>query len=50
LCCIKYADDDVLLPKEEMVVQSMIDGLTEIGNYCGMEMHVENNKVMRISR
>jgi len=47
---VKYADDMVLLPKEETVVQGMIDGLTEIGKYCGMEMHVENNKVMRISR
>ena len=46
----KYADDVVLLPEEEMVVQGTIDGLTEIENYCGMEMHVENNKVMRISR
>jgi hypothetical protein len=47
---VKYAEEMVLLPKEETVLQGMIDGLTKIGKYYGMEMHVENNKVMRKSR
>ena len=47
---VKYADDIVLLAKEEKVLQDMIDKLTEIGWYYGMEMNVENTKVMRISR
>jgi hypothetical protein len=45
-----YADDLVLLAKEEKVLQDMIDKLTEIGECCGMEMNVEKTKVMRISR
>jgi hypothetical protein len=46
----KYADDLVLLAKEEKVLQDMIDKLIEIGRCCGMEMSVEKTKVMRISR
>ena len=46
----KYADDLVLLAKEEMVVHDMIDKLIEIGRYYGMEINVEKTKVMRISR
>jgi len=46
---LKYADDLVLLAKEEKVLQDMIDKLIEIGRY-GMEMNVEKTKVMRISR
>jgi hypothetical protein len=38
---VKYADDLVLLAKEETVLQGMIDRLTEIGRRCGMEMNVE---------
>jgi hypothetical protein len=30
----------VLLPKEEMVLQGMIDRLIEIGMSCGVEMNV----------
>jgi hypothetical protein len=37
---VKYADDLVLLAKEEMVLQDMIGKLTEIGNSCRMEMNV----------
>jgi hypothetical protein len=33
-----------------MVLQGMIDKLTEIGRRYGMEMNVEKTKVMRISR
>ena len=41
---VKYADDLVLLAKEEKVLQDMIDKLTEIGRCYGMEMNVEKNK------
>ena len=47
---VKYADDLVLLRKEEKVLQEMIDELTEIGRCYGMEMNVEKTKVMRMSR
>jgi hypothetical protein len=47
---VKYADDLVLLAKEEKVLQDIIDKLIEIGRYYGMEMNMENTKVMRISR
>jgi hypothetical protein len=47
---VKYADDLVLLAKEEKVLQDMIDKLIEIGKCHGMEMNVEKTKVMRISR
>jgi len=47
---VKYADDLVLLAKEENVLQDIIDKLTEIGRCYGMEMNVEKTKVMRISR
>jgi hypothetical protein len=38
---LKYADELVLLAKEETVLQDMIDKLTEVGICCGMEMNVE---------
>jgi len=38
---VKYADDLVLLAKEEKVLQDMIDKLTEIGKCYGMEINVE---------
>jgi len=47
---VKYADDLVLLAKEENVLQKMVDKLFEIGGCYGMEMNVEKTKVMRISR
>jgi hypothetical protein len=47
---VKYADDLVLLAKEETVLQDMIDKLTEIGRCYGMDMNVEKTEVMRISR
>ena len=46
---VKYADDLVLLAKEEKVLQDVIDKLIEIGRCYGMEMNVEKTKVMRIS-
>jgi len=47
---VKYADDLVLLAKEEKVIQNMIDKLIEIGRCYGMQMNVEETKVKRISR
>jgi hypothetical protein len=47
---VKYADDPVLLAKEEKVLHDMIDKLIEIGRCYGMEINVEKIKVMRISR
>ena len=47
---MKYADDLVLLAKEEKVLQDIIDKITEIGRCYGMEMNVEKTKVIRISR
>jgi len=41
---VKYADDLVLLAKEEKVLQNMIDKLIEIGRCYGMEINVEKNK------
>jgi len=47
---VRYADDIVLLAKEEKVLQDMIDILIEIGRCYEMEKNVEKTKVMRISR
>ena len=47
---MKYADDLVLMAKEEKVLQGMIDKLIEIGSCYGMEMNVEKTNIMRISR
>jgi hypothetical protein len=47
---VKYAEYLVLLAREEMVLQGMVDRLIEIGRRYGMEMNVEKTKVMRISR
>ena len=47
---VKYADDLVLLVKEEQVLQDMTDKLIETGGFYEMEMNVEKTKVMRISR
>ena len=38
------------MAKGETVLQGMIDKLTEIGRCYGMEMNVENTRLMRISR
>jgi 23S rRNA pseudoU1915 N3-methylase RlmH len=46
----KYADDLLLLAKEEKVLQKMIDKLIEIGGCYGMEMNDEKTKVMRFSK
>jgi hypothetical protein len=45
---VKFADDLVLLAKEEKALQDMIDKVIEIGRCYGMEKNVEKTKVMRI--
>jgi len=50
ICTVKYADDLVLLAREEMLLQGMFDKLVEIGRCYGMETNVEKSKGMRISR
>jgi hypothetical protein len=47
---VKYANDLVLLAKEETVLQGMVDRLIEFGRRYGREMNVDKTKVMRISR
>ena len=47
---MKYADDLVLLAKEEVVLHGMIERLTEIGKCYGTVMNVEKIKVMKISK
>jgi hypothetical protein len=39
-----FADDLVVLAKEETVLQDMIDKLNETGRCYGMEMNVEKQK------
>ena len=46
---MKYADDLVLMAKEETVLQGMIDKLTETRRYYGMEMNVKKTNLLRIS-
>jgi hypothetical protein len=38
---VKYANDLVLLAKEEAVLQGMIERIIGIGRCCGMEMNAE---------
>ena len=47
---MKYADNFVLLGKEETVIQGTMDRLAEVGRYNGIERNVEKTKVMRISK
>jgi len=35
---VKYTDDLVLLSKDEVVLQGMIERLIEVGRCCGMEI------------
>jgi hypothetical protein len=41
ICSVKYADDLVILAKEQMVLQGMIDRLIEIRICQGIEMDME---------
>ena len=43
---VKYADDLMLLAKEEKMLQDMNDKLIELGRCYGMEMNVAKTKVM----
>jgi hypothetical protein len=45
-----FADGLVLLAHEQTFMQDMNDRLTETGRQNGMEMNVEKNTVVRISR
>jgi hypothetical protein len=47
---VKYANDLVLLAKEETVLQGKRDRVTEIGRFYRVEMNMAKNKVMRISK
>jgi hypothetical protein len=47
---VKFAGDIVLLAKEKTVVPDMLDRLIDIGLYFKMEINVEENDVMKISR
>jgi hypothetical protein len=47
---VKYADELVLVAKEDKVLQDIIDKLIETGRCYGMEMNVEKTKVLRNSR
>jgi hypothetical protein len=40
----------VLLAKEQTILQTMIDKVTEVGRRYGMEINVEKTKTMRISK
>jgi hypothetical protein len=50
ICTVRYADDLMLLAKEETILQSTIDKLIEFGRGYGMEINVEETNTMRISR
>ena len=51
LCYLKYADDLVLLAKEEKVLQGTIERLIDVRRCYGMEMNVGMEiQVMRFSR
>ena len=47
---VKYADELMLMAKEETVLQGMIDKLIETGRYYGVEVNVEKTKILRLSR
>jgi hypothetical protein len=41
ICMVRYADDLVLMVKEETILQSMIDNLIEVGSGHGMEINIK---------
>jgi hypothetical protein len=45
---VKYADNLIIIAKEETVLQGMIDKFIKIGRCLGMEMNMDKTKVMRI--
>ena len=46
---VKYADDLVLMAKEETVLQGMIYKLIETGRYYDMETNMEKTKILRMT-
>jgi hypothetical protein len=46
----EYADDFVLLAKEEALIHGMVEKLTDIGRCYGLEINVGKTKVIRMSR
>jgi hypothetical protein len=42
---VKYADDFVLLVKEESVLQGFVNAITESGSCYGIKMNMEITKV-----
>jgi hypothetical protein len=40
----------VLHTKEEMALQGMVERLIEIGSFCGMEINVDETKVVKVLR
>jgi len=48
-CVVKCVYDLVLLAKEEAVLRSVTERLTETGKYYRMTKNIENSKVIRIS-
>lgn len=47
---IKYADDLVVLARNQRQLQYMMNRLVETGRKYGMEINIEKSKVMRISK
>jgi hypothetical protein len=47
---VRYADDLVLLAKEETIIQSIIDKVIEVGRGYSMEINAQKIKTIRISR
>jgi hypothetical protein len=43
MCTVKYADNLVLLAKEEVMLRGMVNRPNKIGRHCGMETTVEKN-------
>jgi len=50
ICNVKYADNLVLLDKDEAMLQGISERLTEIVRCYEMDINVEKTKVMRIFR
>jgi hypothetical protein len=47
---VKNTDKCVLLANKETVLQRIVNRLTKIGRYYGVEINVEETKVMRLSK
>jgi hypothetical protein len=49
MCTVKYADDLLLLTKEEAMLRGVTDRLTETGKCYRVEKKKKKTKIMRIS-